>query len=151
MTYIASLLITFLIGLLCGIVSYIVFRKYHLGVWAFLAGIAPDWPRIFLEPLEVKGLENLLLITHTLGIFLFPIILIIVDITLIELGMVTIIKPFTSYLPEKIKSLVKVEDIIEKLRKYGVFPFPTRVGFVYLIGIFGGAVHLGINLLLGTL
>ncbi len=148
MTYLTLIGTTLFTGILVAVITYIFFRKHHLSTWAFLAGIAPEWPKIFLAPLGATGLETLNFLTHTLGILLFPAVLVIIDITLIELGMTSLLKPFNSYLPKKIKSLVRLEDIVDKLEKRGVIPMPTKIGMVYLIGIFGGVVHLLVELVL---
>ena len=148
MSYIITLISAMLVGIFAGVISHILFKRDRLTVWAFIAGIAPEWPNIFLAPLGVTGLENLLFLTHTAGIFLFPVILVIIDITLIELGMTSILKPFNSYLPDKLKSLIKLEYWVEKFEKKGILPTPARISSVYLIGVFAGTLNIGIDLLL---
>lgn len=142
MPYFLELAATLIIGLFAGVITYIFFRKQHLTFWAFLAGIAPDWPRIFLSPLGVTNLENLLFLTHTVGILLFPLALVIVDITLIELGMTSLLRPFNSYLPKKIQSLVNLEKSVASLEKKGFIPMPTKIRLVYLIGVLAGGLKL---------
>lgn len=151
MSYLLSFLISILIGLVSGAVVILVFRRVYIGFWAFIAGIAPDWPRIFLTPLGLTNMENLLLVTHTAGLFIFPLLLVLIDIPLMEIGFFKFLKPFNNYLPENIKSILKTETLVERLQKYKILPRPARIKFVYLAGMFAGLVHILINFLTGTL
>ena len=151
MAYLISLGISLLIGLLTGILAWASFRRYHIGLWAFLAGVAPDWPRILLAPLGVANLDSLLWITHTVGIFIFPIILVIADILLMEIGLVRYLKPFHNFLPTQIKSAIKIESFLERLQKYNIVPKTEKMQLVYLTGVMAGLIHLLINFFIGQL
>ena len=151
MAYFVSLGISLLIGIITGLVAFAVFRRYHIGFWAFLAGVAPDWPTIFLTSLGLTNLDKLLWLTHTLGVFIFPIILVIADILLMEIGLVRYLKPFHSFLPKSIKSAIKIQSVVARLQKYRVLPTPEKVQLVYLTGILAGLIHLLINFLIGQL
>jgi len=139
------------IGIITGLVSFILFRRYHIGVWAFFAGLAPDWPHIFLTPLGLTNLDKLLWITHTIGIFIFPILLVIADILLIEIGLVRYLKPLHNILPKSVKSVIKIQSAVSRLQKYRILPSPTKIQLVYLAGVLSGLIHLLINFLIGQL
>ena len=151
MDYFTSLAVSILIGLLASSISIVVFRKKYIGVWAFFGGVAPDWPRIFLTPLGSTNLDTLLWATHTAGIFIFPVLLVLIDIPLMEIEFAKYIKPFNSLLPDTMKKVIRTEKTIEKLQKYKILPKPTRVGLVYLAAVFAGLVHLVANFFMGQL
>ncbi len=151
MAYFASLGISLLIGILTGSIALFAFRRYHIGLWAFLAGVALDWPRIFLTPLGTTNIDSLLWITHTIGIFIFPILLVIADILLIEIGLIKHLRPFHNFLPKQLKTAIKVERFIERMQKYNMLPTPEKIQLVYLTGVMAGLIHLLINFLIGSL
>ncbi len=151
MAYFADLFISLLIGFLSAGILVAIFKRTYIGFWAFLGGIAPDWPRIFLTPLGSTNLEGLLWATHTIGLFIFPILLVLVDIPLMEIGFVRYLKPFNSVLPEQIRSIIHTETMLEKLQKYKVLPRPARLKYVYLAAVFAGLLHVAINFFIGQL
>ena len=151
MPYLLSFLTSILIGLASSLIVVLIFRRVYIGFWAFLAGISPDWPRIFLSPLGSTNMENLLLVTHTAGIFIFPLLLVLIDIPLMEIGFFKYLKPFNNYLPENLKSVLRTESLVERLQKYKILPRPARIKFVYLAGVFAGLFHILINILMGAL
>jgi hypothetical protein len=86
-----------------------------------------------------------MLFSHTIGIFIFPLALVLIDILLIELRMVKRIRPISFLLPKGFKSAIKAEMIVEKFQLYGLIPQPIRIRRVYTAGVIAGVVHLLIN------
>ena len=140
-----------IIGFVAAVIAYVIYRRKTIAVWAYLAAFFPDLPILVLKPLGAAGLDNTLLLTHTIGLFVFPIILVIVDILLIELKMISLLKPLGPILPKNIKKALRIERLIERFQDYGAIPSPIRVSTVYIVGVMAGLIHLVINLLTGTL
>ncbi len=143
--------ITVLAGLISAVIGVLLYRRIHIGFWGFLSGIASDWPKYFLGLLGATNLHTVLLVTHTAGIVLFPIILVILDILLLEISLLKYLKPLYFILPKSLKSAVKFEKLVERLQHYNTIPRPVRIGAVYSVGVIGGAIHLVINLAIGAL
>ena len=143
--------ITVLAGLISAAIGILIYRRIHIGFWGFLGGIAADWPKYLLATLGATNLHNVLLVTHTAGIVLFPIILVILDILLLEVSLLRYLKPFYFILPKQLKAAVRFEKKIEGLQKYNAIPRPIRIGAVYSVGVIGGIIHLAINLAIGAL
>ena len=136
-------------GLITVVIAYLIYRKPSVSVWGWIASFFPDMPIFWLAVLGATGLGNVMLLTHTVGIFIFPIFLVIIDILLIEIAWLR----YVSWLPYPrfMRTVGKFESFIEKLEKYNAIPRPVRVQRVYIMGVLAGAVHLVINLFIGSL
>lgn len=119
-------------------------RKISIAVWGWIASFFPDLPVFWLSPLGATNLGATLLVTHTVGIFLFPLILVIADILLIE----ALWLARFSWLPLP-KNLKTAGKAARTLQKYRTLPKPIRIKYVYLVGVLAGIIHLAINLLVG--
>ena len=101
-----------------------------------------DLPWILLSPFGVTHLENLLLFTHTVGIVLLPLGLVIIDIFLIELNLLKYLEPFNRIVyPKSLRIAIKIEKVVERLQKYNAIPRAIRVRRVYLVGVFSGSLQ----------
>ena len=136
-------------GIVTVVLCLVIFRKKSLGVWGWIASFFPDMPLFTLAFFGATNLGNVLLFSHTAGVLIFPIFLVLIDVLLIEIGWLKYISwmPYPKYM----KNVRRVESIVEKLEKYNAIPRPARVKRVYLVGILAGVVHLTINLLAGAL
>jgi len=131
------------------IISYVIFRKRAVASWGWFASFFPDMPVFWLVPLGVTGLGNVLILSHTAGIFVFPLLLMIIDILLIELAWLRCIcwLPY----PRFMRKVKKIDYWADTLEKYNAIPRPIRVTRVYIVGVMAGLIHLGFNLLIGFL
>jgi hypothetical protein len=136
-------------GFIIGLIAYLIYKKASISIWGYMSGFLSDLPVFLLSPFGVTNLQNLLFLSHTVGIFVSPIILIILDIVLIGMNFLRRLKPFYLILPNSLKAAIRIENVVEKLQKYNAIPKPVRVKRIYFIGVVGGIVHLLVNLLLG--
>jgi len=142
-------LVSILGGLITVALVYLIYRKRSVSLWGWIASFFPDMPVFWLATLGATNLGTVLLFSHTLGIFVFPIFLVIIDILLIEIAWLKYISwlPYPKYM----RTVDKIERIIEKLEKYNAIPRPIRVKRVYVVGVIAGIVHLALNILIGAL
>jgi len=143
--------ITLFAGIIAAFIGALIYRRIHLAFWGFLAGIASDWPTYILGPLGATNLHGVLWVSHIGGIVLFPIILVVLDILLMEISLIKYLKPFYVILPKPLKSAVRFERLVERLQHYSTIPRPAKIGAVYAVGVIGGLIHLVINLVIGAL
>ncbi len=146
-----DLQVTLLAGFITAAVGVLLYRRIRMSFWGFLGGIAADWPKYFLGLLGATNIHNVLLFTHTAGIFLFPVILVILDILFLEIAMIKYLRPFYILLPNGLRSAIKFEEIINRLQHYSTLPRPIRIGRAYLIGVIGGVINLVISFALGVI
>lgn len=148
MSYLENFLITLFISIAAALIVYIIKRRKTPAIWAYIASWMLDFSQTILAPLGAKNLFYISLLSHTAGIFIFPIILVILDILLIELRLLRYLNPFKRLLPQNFKILIKIEHIVYRFQKYHTIPTPTRVKTVYLVSVFAGIFHLLINIIL---
>lgn len=140
-----------LTGLLTAILAYVLYRKVAVSLWGYISGFLADLPFFLLAPLGVTNLYNLLLLSHTTGIFLLPLLTVLLDLVLMGLGYLKPLRPFRPFLPKSLKLALKAEKIVGRLQQYRAVPQPVRVARVYAIGVAAGMIHLGVNLFFGVL
>lgn len=144
--------ISLAIGGLSASASYAMYRKKSVAFWAFIAALLPDVPSLVLPSFGVTNLDNLLLFTHTVGIFVLPLILVIADIVLIEFSLLRYLAPFNRILyPKSLRLAIRLEKIIERLQHYYALPRPVRIQRLYLVGLLAGTLQLLTYLLFGIL
>ncbi|MFH1445347.1 MAG: hypothetical protein ABIF08_02600 [Nanoarchaeota archaeon] len=133
-------------GLLTVLVTYTIYKNKSVPLWGWMASFFPDIPMLWFAPLGVTNLENLMLVTHTVGVLIFPIFLVIIDVVLINLAL---LKHFT-WLPHpaSLKNVEKVNYIVERLKRYNAIPKPVRIERVYVAGVLAGIIHLAINIII---
>ncbi|MBU0898626.1 MAG: hypothetical protein ABIH55_03150 [Nanoarchaeota archaeon] len=132
-------------GAITAILAYVIYRSKAESLWGWIASFFFDLPVLWLVPLGVTNIGNLMIVTHTAGILVFPIFLVMIDIILINLA---ILKHF-SWLPfpKSFSNINKINKIVETLKKYNTIPIPVRVERVYVIGALAGIIHLAINVI----
>jgi|GEM_PF-2421407 hypothetical protein len=156
--FLPHLLVTLLSAAISMVLAYYIYRKSttSASLWAFIASFLPDWPVFMLVPFGTIVSANLLFFTHTIGIFIQPIMLIILDIFLIEAQILKFIVPVIKFLHlgsqnRAIRLAEKSDYWLEKLEKYDIVPRPIRLQKVYAIGVLAGVVHLVVNWVAGFL
>ncbi|MBL7206234.1 MAG: hypothetical protein ISS36_01405 [Candidatus Aenigmarchaeota archaeon] len=148
--------ISIIVGITAAIIAYAIYRKASVSLWAYLAGFLLDLPIFILIPFKVSNLDNLLLFSHTAGIFIWPVILVILDIFLIEAQLLKYIVALLKLIHlgisnKSVKRLEKIDGLLERLEEYHIIPAPIRLSRVYIVGVMAGVVHLVINLAIGVL
>ena len=128
------------------LIAYAIYRDKAEPLWGWFASFFQDLPALWLIPLGVTNIGNLMIVTHTIGILVFPVFLVMVDIILINL---MLLKYFSWFpFPKSLKNIKKINRIVEILKKYNAIPTPARVERVYMVGIVAGIVHLAINVII---
>lgn len=140
---------TIISGIVTIVLALAIYRKRAVAAWGWIASFGPDLPVFLLAPLGATNLTTVLLVTHTLGLFLFPLILVIADILLLELWLLRKIS-FSPY-PKAMRTVKRVDRFMHSLEKYNAIPRPVRIKRVYLIGLVAGGVHVVVNLLAGSI
>ena len=146
--FLIGLLAQYAIALLAFLAVLGLHRRYSLALWAYIAAFLPDWP-LFLQLAGVQSLDTLFFLSHTAGIFVHPLLLIVLDIFLIEASLLQYLKPVRNVLPKWLKKVLKAEEVLERFQRYHTIPLPERLGRVYMAGLLGGIVHLAVYLAFG--
>ncbi len=150
MAVIVTISFIFLTAVIASVVTLSLNRRAYYILWGFIGSLLVDSPYI-LALFGVTNLYGLLLFSHTVGIFLFPIILAFFDVLLIELSLLKYLKPIKWILPKYLKNAVIFEAYVERLQKYHTVPRPVRVHTVYIIGVVSGVTNLVVSLALGMI
>lgn len=147
------LLYSLITGIIMIFLGFMIYKRPSICAWGFIAGFIPDLPVLIQTPLGVPvfSLFWVLVLSHTLGIIIFPLILLIIDVVLIEIGLIRYLKPLYLILPDSFKTAIKVESAIERLQGYSLMPMPERLKSVFVVGVLAGIVHLIINLVVWSL
>jgi len=140
-------------GIIMVFLGYMIYRRPSICFWAWIAGFMPDLPVLIQTPLGVPvwNLFWVLVLSHTIGIIVFPLILLIIDVLLIEIGLIRYLRPFYLMLPGSFRTAVRFESGIERLQRYSLIPMPERLKSVFVVGMLAGIVHLIINLAVWSL
>lgn len=140
-------------GIIMVFLGYMIYRRPSICFWGWIAAFMPDLPVLIQTPLGVPvwSLSWVLVLSHTVGIIVFPIVLLIIDVLLIEIGLIRYLKPFYLMLPNPLRTAVRVENFIERLQGYSFIPMPERLKSVFVVGLLAGIVHLIINLAVWSL
>jgi hypothetical protein len=123
-------------------ITYLLFRKHSVFLWGFLAALMPDLPVFILALLGATNLHSISTINRTVGLFIWPALLIILDILLIELNLFGYFKPLFLILPKSVKTALRFEIIVEKLQNYNAIPRPIRLKRVYVVGFISILIYL---------
>lgn len=140
-------------GIIMVFLGYMIYRRPSICFWGWIASFMPDLPVLIQTPLGVPvwNLFWVLVLSHTLGIIVFPIALLIIDVLLIELGLLEYLRPFYYMLPPVFRTAVRIESFIGRLQGYSFMPMPERLKSVFVVGMLAGIVHLVINLFVWSL
>ena len=137
-----ELLFILLFAFTSALLTYFLFRKLSVFLWGFTAALLPDLPIYILSILGATNLGTILIINRFLGLFLWPVFLMVLDLLLIELDLFGYLKPLSLLLPESFKTALKFEVIVEKLQRYNAIPRPTRLKTVYKVGYVSILIYL---------
>ena len=119
-----------------GLIGYIIYKSKSAFIWGYSSYILPEIPKI-LRVFEVSNLYKLIVFSHTAGIILWPLILIMINALLASLGFIKKASSFQIFLPKWIQNMVIVEKLIGTLQRYDILPKPLTMKDVYLIGMIG--------------
>lgn len=151
LSYYEWVLLLIFIALVSFLVSLVYYRKTGIAFWGYIGALLPDVPKIILVILGATNLQLVNLASHTIGLLLWPVILVIADVFLIELAFLKVAKPFRRLLPGNLKAALRIERIAETLQGYHAIPRPERVKAVYFAGLAGGIINLFIMAVAGAL
>ncbi len=147
------LLYSVITGIIMVFLGYMMYRRPSIALWGWMAGFMPDLPVLIQTPLGVPvwNLFWVMVLSHTLGIIVFTTVLLIIDVLLIEIGLIRYLKPLYLFLPGPLRTAVRLENLIERLQGYSLIPMPERLKSVFVVGMLAGIVHLIINLTVWSL
>jgi len=123
------------------VISYLVFRKSEIALWAYVAAFIP---RAILTILYLTGATNLdtfAWLSHIAGIFIFPMLLALGNILLIEVALAKNVKRDSS-LPLDVRRAVRIEKLLGRLQHRKLLPKAAGVKEVYLAASLAGAINL---------
>lgn len=123
------------------ILAYLIFRKKEIAVWAYLAAFIP---RAILTIVSLTGASNLGILawlSHTAGAFIYPMLLAMGNILLVEVALAKRVKRESS-LPLEVRHAVKIERFLGKLQDRRLLPKAVSVKQVYLAGVLAGLINL---------
>ncbi|MBI4181558.1 MAG: hypothetical protein HY520_01150 [Candidatus Aenigmarchaeota archaeon] len=130
-------------------IVYALYRSRGVMAWGWIASFLPDAPVFALQPLGASSLDGVMLVSHTLGILLYPVLLSLADILLIEAGWLKYLTwlPYPKYL----HAYARIDRWVQRLEKYHALPHPARLKRVFMAALIAAVVHLGLNLAVGVL
>jgi hypothetical protein len=124
------------------IAVYLVYKRFSVAVWAYIAAFIPRIPIAIVSMTGGTNLIGLAWLSHTLGIIVYPMILVIADILLLEIALVRLVKPIAFILPKSVQTAIKAESMLSVLQEYHAVPRPERIQWVYGAGIYAGIINL---------
>ena len=133
------------------IAAYVVYKRFSVAVWAYLAAFIP---RIPINIVKMTGGENLLgfaWLSHTAGIVVYPALLAIVDILLLEIALIKVVKPIAFALPKGLQTAIRIEGFLDKMQSYHAVPRPVRVQWVFGAGVIAGLINLIFVMMFGLI
>ncbi len=139
------------IAVLSFFVTFVFYRRTSIAVWGYIGAFLPDLPTLVLAPLGATGLYTVQLLSHTIGVIFWPVILLIIDVFLIEFSLLRIARPFGSLLPGSFRMAIKIEKLVERFQDYYAIPRPERLKAVYMSGVTAGIINLFVGLVIGSL
>ena len=124
------------------IAAYLIYKRFAVAVWAYIAAFIPRLPVTIVVLTGGTNLTTFAWLSHTAGILVYPIFLVIADILLIEVALIRIIRPISFILPSSIQAAIKAESFVSLLQDYHAVPRPVRVQWVYGAGVIAGMINL---------
>lgn len=124
------------------VLCFVIYKRFSVAVWGYVAAYIPRIPVVIVA---ATGGTNLLLfawLNHTLGILVYPVILAIIDVLLLEIAFIRVVKPIAFMLPKDLQTVIKIESFLNRLQEYHAIPKPVRVKWVYEAGVIAGIVNL---------
>lgn len=139
-----AILLPFIGGLITILIVYLAYRNQSAIAWAWIASFLPDSIGFWLFLLGATNLDNVVMLSKTIGIFIFPVFLAIADILLLEAFWLRFID-WLPY-PKTLKHIRRVNEFMEKLEHYHAIPKPIRIQRVYTIGVVAGVINILLTL-----
>lgn len=124
------------------IVCYLVYKRFSVAVWGYVATYIHRVPVAIVAITGGTNLSLFALLNHTLGILIYPVILAVIDILLLEIAFIRFIKPISFILPKGLQTVIKIESFLSVLQEYHAIPRPERVKWVYGAGVIAGIINL---------
>lgn len=124
------------------IITYFIYKRFAVAVWGYIGAFLP---RIPVTLVALAGGTNLLVfawVSHVLGILLYPMLLAVADILLLEIALIRVARPVAFMLPKGLQTAIKIESFIDRMQDYHAVPRPVRVQWVYGAGAIAGMVNM---------
>ncbi len=121
--------------------AYLIFRKREITVWAYLAAFIPRAIVIIVSLTGASNLGAFAWLSHTAGIFIYPMLLALGNILLIEVALAKRVKRESS-LPLEVRHAVKIERFLGRLQDRRLLPKAAEVKEVYLACVLAGVINL---------
>jgi hypothetical protein len=130
------------------LLAYAIYGRVSAATWGWVASLLPDAPVFLLVALGAEKLENVVIVTHSLGIAFIPAFLAIVDLLMLEFNLVRAL----SWLrwPGFMRAVHKLDLMLEKLEEYRLIPYPERIEMVLAVGALATVVHLLLTICMGN-
>ena len=122
--------------------GYLVYRKVSVAFWAYVSVFLPSAPAFVLSLFGAKNLELVSWLSHTAGVVVFPAMMVVLDVLLIETSLLRFLRPFSGLLPRNIRIMIRIEEALRTLEKHYLMPRPERVQRVYAVGVIAGLVNM---------
>lgn len=123
------------------VLAYLIFRKREIALWAYLAAFIP---RAILTIVFLTGASNLRILawlSHTAGAFIYPMLLAMGNILLVEVALAKRVKRESS-LPLDVRRAVKIERFLGRLQDRKLLPSAVSVKHLYLACVLAGLINL---------
>ena len=124
------------------IICYLAYKRFAVAVWGYIAAFIPRIPVAIVAITGGTNLSVFALLSHTLGVLFYSILLVIADILLLEIALIKIVRPISFALPRGLQTAIKAESFLSRLQDYHAVPRPVRVQYVYCAGVIAGMVSL---------
>jgi len=124
------------------IACYLIYNRFSVAVWGLVAAFLP---RIPVAIVGLTGGTNLLVfawLSHTVGVILYSLLLVIADILLLEIALIKIVRPISFIMPKGLQTAIKAESMLSRLQEYHAVPRPVRLQWVFGAGMFAGIINL---------
>ena len=122
-------------------ISYNIFRESRVALWSYLAAFIP---RAIIVLVSLTGATNLYILTwlsHTAGIFVYPLLLSMANILLYEVTLANIATRKSS-LPIHASHAKKIQNFLSSLQSRKLIPNYAEVKHVYIGGVLAGTINL---------
>ena len=130
--------------------SYLIFKSKEAMIWAYVSAFIPRAFVVILVLLQATNLTIFTWFSHTAGIFIYPMLLTMGNILLIEVSLVKKVKRKSS-IPISEKQAVRIENFLSRLQEKKLLPKAVTIKQVYLSGVLAGIVNLAFVIAFGLM
>jgi hypothetical protein len=142
--------IVLLAAILTDILMYAAYRRTKAAFWGYVSVWLLEIPMFLVVITGAQTLAGFDIFMHTFGIVIMAGLLVIIDILLIEISLLGFLKPFSAFLPNKIRKSLGIYSLTKNLQKHYLIPRPERVEVVFIAGILGGIISSTLLLVAGA-